>query len=142
MGPIGFPEAVFIFFLAFLLFGPKKLPELGRTVGKAFADFQRAKGQLQEAFDRETKQLGLGLDTESLSSFVSGYWVENKTPLPAIDASSSASAYEGLYGSEAYVSSAIRIPEPKADEAELHALLPEGAATRVSEDFSETDSGY
>jgi hypothetical protein len=111
-------------------------------VGKAFADFQRAKGQLQEAFDRETKQLGLGLDTESLSSFVSGYWVENKTPLPAIDASSSASAYEGLYGSEAYVSSAIRIPEPKADEAELHALLPEGAATRVSEDFSETDSGY
>jgi TatA/E family protein of Tat protein translocase len=129
MGPIGFPEAVFIFFLAFLLFGPKKLPELGRTAGKAFADFQRAKGQLQEAFDRETRQLGL--DTESLTSIANRYWVENGTPPHTIDASSSGSAYEGLYGSEAYVSSASRMSTPAADGPEPPAVLPESSATRV-----------
>ena len=42
MGPLGWPETVFIFFLALILFGPKKLPELGRTVGKALTEFRIA----------------------------------------------------------------------------------------------------
>ena len=37
MGPIGIPEMIFIFVLALLIFGPRKLPELGRTLGKALA---------------------------------------------------------------------------------------------------------
>jgi sec-independent protein translocase protein TatA len=99
MGPIGWPETVFIFFLALLLFGPKKLPELGRTVGKAMADFQRAKGELQDAFNRETKQLGL--DTEMLTSLANRYQVENRT----VDASSAGSGCESVDGSEPCVSS-------------------------------------
>ena len=43
MGPIGYPEMMFIFILALLLFGPKKLPELGKTLGKALTEFNRAK---------------------------------------------------------------------------------------------------
>ena len=35
MGPLGWQETVFIFLLALLFFGPKKLPELGKTIGKA-----------------------------------------------------------------------------------------------------------
>jgi sec-independent protein translocase protein TatA len=42
MGPVGFPEMLAIFVIALLLFGPKKLPELGRTLGKAISEFRRA----------------------------------------------------------------------------------------------------
>ena len=57
MGPLGWPETVFIFFLALILFGPKKLPELGRTVGKALTEFRRASNELKSTFDREMKNL-------------------------------------------------------------------------------------
>src|SRR5438445_8064821 len=57
MGPLGWPETVFIFFLALILFGPKKLPELGRTVGKALTEFRRASNELKSTFDREMKSL-------------------------------------------------------------------------------------
>jgi sec-independent protein translocase protein TatA len=111
MGPIGWPETVFIFFLALILFGPKKLPELGRTVGKALADFQRAKGEIKDAFDRETKQLGLdtamGLDIEMLTGRANQYRFETS----AIDASLYGSGYQSSDGSEP-----------------LQAASPEGAA--------------
>ena len=57
MGPLGWPETVFIFFLALILFGPKKLPELGRTLGKAITEFRRASSELKSTFDREMKNL-------------------------------------------------------------------------------------
>ncbi len=53
MGPLGWQETVFIFVLALLLFGPKKLPELGRTLGKAMTEFRRASSELKATFDRE-----------------------------------------------------------------------------------------
>ncbi|MBA3916554.1 MAG: twin-arginine translocase TatA/TatE family subunit [Acidobacteriales bacterium] len=57
MGPLGWPETVFIVILALLLFGPKKLPELGRTLGKAITEFRRASSELRSTFDREMKNL-------------------------------------------------------------------------------------
>ena len=47
LGTLGTPELVFIFLLALLLFGPKKLPEIGRTVGKALTEFRRASNELK-----------------------------------------------------------------------------------------------
>lgn len=57
MGPIGWPETVFIVILALLLFGPKKLPELGRTLGKAITEFRRASAELRSTFDREMRNI-------------------------------------------------------------------------------------
>jgi TatA/E family protein of Tat protein translocase len=57
MGPLGTQELVFIFILALLLFGPKKLPELGRTIGKAMTEFRRAQSELKATFDREMQNL-------------------------------------------------------------------------------------
>ncbi len=57
MGPLGIPETIFIFVLALLLFGPKKLPELGKTFGKAMAEFRRASNELKATFDREMSSI-------------------------------------------------------------------------------------
>jgi sec-independent protein translocase protein TatB len=42
LGPLGFPELLFILVLALLIFGPRKIPEIGRTLGKAMGEFRRA----------------------------------------------------------------------------------------------------
>jgi len=58
-GTLGWQETAVIFILALLLFGPKKLPELGRTLGKAITEFRRASTELKSTFDREMKNLEL-----------------------------------------------------------------------------------
>ena len=75
MGPLGYPEMIFIFILALLLFGPKKLPELGRTVGKAMTEFRRASNELKATFDREMKTLER--ENESLKEVTSSYYNES-----------------------------------------------------------------
>jgi len=50
-------EMIFIFVLALLIFGPKKLPELGKTLGKAMTEFRRASSELKTTFDREMANL-------------------------------------------------------------------------------------
>src|SRR3981081_1076673 len=57
MGPLGMQEMIFIFILAFLICGPKKLPELGKTLGKAMTEFRRASTELKSTFDREMSNL-------------------------------------------------------------------------------------
>jgi sec-independent protein translocase protein TatB len=52
-GPLGFPELLFISLLALLIFGPKKLPELGRTLGKAMAEFRKATTDLKRTINAE-----------------------------------------------------------------------------------------
>ncbi len=66
MGPLGWQETVFIFVLALLLFGPKKLPELGKNIGKALTEFRRASNELKSTFDREMSNLER--ETESLKA--------------------------------------------------------------------------
>jgi sec-independent protein translocase protein TatA len=50
-------EMIFIFVLALLIFGPKKLPELGKTLGRAMTEFRRASSELKSTFDREMSNL-------------------------------------------------------------------------------------
>ena len=57
MGPIGFPEMIAIFVIALVLFGPKKLPELGRTIGKAITEFRRASNELKATFESHLHEL-------------------------------------------------------------------------------------
>ena len=57
MGSLGIPEIIFIFILALLIFGPRKLPELGRTLGRALAEFRRASTDLRAAVEDEMREL-------------------------------------------------------------------------------------
>ena len=54
---IGLPEMAVIFTIALLVFGPKKLPEIGRSMGKALKGFQDASRDFESEFNREAKQL-------------------------------------------------------------------------------------
>ena len=57
MGTLGIQEMIVIFVIALVLFGPKKLPELGRTIGKAITEFRRASNDLKATFEREMQTL-------------------------------------------------------------------------------------
>ena len=110
MGPLGAQELVFIFILALMLFGPKKLPELGRTIGKAMTEFRRAKSELQSTFDREMQNIERETGVKELtatdyktgsydySSYDSSYYdspVHNSESDSSAHTTASASATEG-----------------------------------------------
>ena len=52
-GPIGGPELILILVLALLLFGPRKLPQIGRTIGKALSEFRSVTNEFKSTLDRE-----------------------------------------------------------------------------------------
>jgi TatA/E family protein of Tat protein translocase len=53
MGSLGLPEIIFILVLALLIFGPKRLPEIGRTLGKGMAEFRKASNDLKRTINAE-----------------------------------------------------------------------------------------
>lgn len=55
MGPIGFPEMLVILVVALILFGPRKLPELGRSLGRSISEFKRASNELRNTLDEEIR---------------------------------------------------------------------------------------
>ena len=55
---IGLPEMALILIVALLIFGPKKLPEIGRSLGKAIRGFQEASKEFESEFKREAQQIG------------------------------------------------------------------------------------
>jgi sec-independent protein translocase protein TatA len=52
-GSLGLPEILFILVLALLLFGPRRLPEIGRTIGKGLSEFRRATNDLKRSIETE-----------------------------------------------------------------------------------------
>jgi TatA/E family protein of Tat protein translocase len=115
MGTIGVQEMVMIFIVALVLFGPKKLPELGRTIGKAITEFRRATSELKVTFEREMHNLER--ETEALK----------EPPPPAAIASSSQpehysySEFNGEYVPDyeqpATISSTVSASEPSGADS-------------------------
>ena len=57
MGSIGTTEILLILVIALLIFGPKKLPDLGRSLGKAIREVRRASSDLKETLEREVDEV-------------------------------------------------------------------------------------
>lgn len=56
MGNLGMPELIFIFALALLILGPKKLPELGKQLGRGLGEFKRASNDLKRSIEEEVEK--------------------------------------------------------------------------------------
>ena len=141
MGSLGVPEMIFIFVLALLLFGPKKLPEVGRTLGKAMSEFRRASSELKATFDREMKTLER--ETEGIKEAANNF--NNETN--QYDYNYDYSSYDsGYYGSESHDSTATEATTAGAsatEGAESHtaaANLPEGTVAHESGDGAASHS--
>jgi len=85
MGTLGVPEMIAIFVIALLLFGPKKLPELGRTLGKAITEFRRASNELKATFeshlselDKENQSIKQSLSSYTSPDYSSSYSYDNE----------------------------------------------------------------
>src|SRR5438132_13983420 len=55
LGSIGMPELIVIFVIALIIFGPRKLPELGRSLGKSLAEFKKASNELRSTLEEEIR---------------------------------------------------------------------------------------
>ena len=82
-GSIGMPELIIIFVIALIIFGPRKLPELGRSLGKSLSEFKRASNELRSTLEEEIR--------------VEDQRVPAKPPVPA---SPTAGATTGPHGDE------------------------------------------
>ncbi len=64
---VGFQELIIIFIVALIVFGPKKLPEIGRTLGKGIAELRRALEGVKDTIQAEETELRRGLDATTPS---------------------------------------------------------------------------
>jgi sec-independent protein translocase protein TatA len=120
MGPVGVQEMVVIFLVALLLFGPRKLPELGKTIGKAITEFRRAQSELKATFESHMRELEK--ENESIKEVTRSYTSEIYNNFAEYDSSySDAAAYQA--------------PSPTpttANPSTVSASAPQGAESTVS----------
>lgn len=55
MGNLGFQEILIIFVIALIIFGPRKLPEIGKTLGRGLAEFRKATTDLKTSWEEEVR---------------------------------------------------------------------------------------
>jgi TatA/E family protein of Tat protein translocase len=81
-GPIGMPELIIIFVIALIVFGPRKLPELGKSLGKSLAEFRRASNDLRHTLEEEVRLEETRRDLEASLSEVTSDEPEPATSEP------------------------------------------------------------
>jgi sec-independent protein translocase protein TatA len=121
MGPVGVQEMMVIFLVALVLFGPKKLPELGKTIGKAITEFRRAQSELKATF--ETHMRELEKEGDSIKEVARNYTNEVTNHYTGYDNSYYDSGAFGGAGS----------PSTEANPSTVSVPAPQGAESSVSQ---------
>lgn len=81
---MGVPELLIILAVALIVFGPRKLPEIGKTLGKALGEFRRATDDLKNTIEREVRIEELKQIGPSIMPFET---VSRSEPLPPLEPS-------------------------------------------------------
>lgn len=143
---LGWQEMAVIFILALVLFGPRKLPELGKTIGKAITEFRRASNELKSTFDREMQTIER--ENESIKDTAQKYMDEVTGGSNGYDSSYDSSYYDSeAYGNYEYgstdnsgsngsstASNSTSVSEPATQGAEStpDAVVETAEATTIS----------
>ncbi len=67
MGSLGMQEIIVIFVLALIIFGPRKLPELGKSLGRSLSEFRKASNELKQTWEEEVR---LDKEKEAMSDIL------------------------------------------------------------------------
>ena len=85
---LSIPHLIIIFVVALVVFGPEKLPELARNLGKVMAEFRRATGDLRSTFEGHMRDLEREADSRRIGGSTSGSNISSTiaaVPSPAVD---------------------------------------------------------
>jgi sec-independent protein translocase protein TatB len=143
---LSIPHLIIIFIVALVVFGPEKLPELARNLGKVMAEFKRATGELRSTFEGHMRDL----EREADSRRIGGTSSESAT-LAAVPAPSAASApgtvptlppqlgapIEGQQAAPTEVDQEVRFQPPQIEPARP----PEESDTSEHHPETTTDGG-
>src|ERR1044071_4451586 len=85
-GSIGMPEMIIILVIALIVFGPRKLPELGKSLGRSINEFKKASNELRNTLEEEirveeSKEQRAKMEADQKSA-VAGAEVHTTTPSP------------------------------------------------------------
>src|SRR5204863_10095796 len=84
-GSIGMPEMLIILVIALIIFGPRKLPELGRSLGKSLAEFKRASNELKNTLEEEIRLDEQRSTIEAQKAAAPSTTTPHETPTPVQD---------------------------------------------------------
>ncbi len=106
MGNLGMPELMLIVVLALLLFGPKKLPEIGKQVGKALGEFKRASNDLKRTIEDEMEKASSAVKIDDPPAN------DSKAAAPAAEPEKAVPAIAPADGTVARPSETTKTPAP------------------------------
>ena len=139
MGPLGVQEMIVIFLVALVLFGPKKLPELGKNIGKAITEFRRAQSELKTTLQSHMRELEK--ETESLKEVTRTYTDEiyshYDSTVSQIQDSNSSQQYDSpYYDSGSYGSYDYHSTPAESNPSTVGATATQGAESNSSHEES------
>lgn len=123
MGSLGFPEIAFILVLALLIFGPNKLADIGRTLGRGVAEFRKATNELKRSISTE-----LALDETPTPPVLRPRRLEDPAETARYEAAAAAPGAAPAMTEARTVPFPVAAPEPAAPEpvaAPGHAAGPD-----------------
>ena len=136
---LGFPEMMFIFVLALILFGPKKLPEIGRQIGKGLAEFKRASREFQSQIEDEVRKLEVEADLKNTIAPPTSLSNTVATQPPALTVGSSAPNAEPSVSSPSTAEPAVA--SASTSEIAAAASEPDYTVTHSSSSYKADSAG-
>jgi TatA/E family protein of Tat protein translocase len=125
---LGFTEMAFIFFVALIIFGPKKLPEIGRQLGKALNEFKRASNEFKAQIESEINNL----ETEVREHTPSPHILPPAEPPQGEVQSRTAEDFHEIAGREGVPSGSEEMPHVTGEKPPVTEEMPPASSDQLT----------